>query len=197
MVQGVIDESNNGRTTFIPKPARLHAPAGPQGTKVYEAADLAQMTSRLVELRKAEVHQPSLLGVGLPFTGQRFPLKAGINTVGRSTDNDIVLSDPRVSSLHAKIIHLNGNWRVLNLLSTNGTYVNGKKLTISPLKPGDRVRFAQAEFLFDYDDNPLPAANSKRAAITQIFLSRRFFGWLILGITLSVMLAVLFALIWW
>jgi pSer/pThr/pTyr-binding forkhead associated (FHA) protein len=50
--------------------------------------------------------------------------------------------------MHAHVIQQDGLWKVMNLLSSNGTYVNGEKITEAIIKPGDRVAFADSEFVF-------------------------------------------------
>ncbi|MFZ0487314.1 MAG: FHA domain-containing protein, partial [Arenicellales bacterium] len=47
-----------------------------------------------------------------------------------------------------RIFQKDDEWWVLNLLSTNGTYVNNRKVTDSMLHDGDRIRFGEAEFTF-------------------------------------------------
>lgn len=61
-------------------------------------------------------------------------------TIGRVTGNDIVLPKGNVSKRHSRIVLKDGRYIVVDLKSTNGTYVNGRKIT-SPLviKPGDKV----------------------------------------------------------
>lgn len=62
-------------------------------------------------------------------------------TVGRSDDNDLILAnDPTVSRQHAVLEDINGVWQIRDLQSSNGTFVNGIRVTSSaPVNPGDRV----------------------------------------------------------
>ena len=53
----------------------------------------------------------------------------------------LALQDPDVSSLHAFMCCKNGAWMLQDLGSTNGTYVNGNKITTVGLKSGDRIKF--------------------------------------------------------
>lgn len=61
-------------------------------------------------------------------------------TVGRVQGNDIILPKGNVSKRHSRIVLKDGRFIVVDLKSTNGTYVNGRKVT-SPLvvKPGDKI----------------------------------------------------------
>ena len=62
-------------------------------------------------------------------------------TIGRAADNDIVLDDPLVSRRHAQALRAaDGSWRIRDLGSHNGTFVNGRQVTDeTPLEPRDIV----------------------------------------------------------
>jgi len=61
-------------------------------------------------------------------------------TIGRVQGNDIILPKGNVSKRHSRIVLKDGRFIIVDLKSTNGTYVNGRKIT-SPivLRPGDKV----------------------------------------------------------
>lgn len=61
-------------------------------------------------------------------------------TIGRVQGNDIILAKGNVSKRHTRLVLKDGRFIVVDLKSTNGTYVNGRKVT-SPLvvKPGDKI----------------------------------------------------------
>src|SRR5438067_1421 len=60
--------------------------------------------------------------------------------VGRHTEADLRLSGPDVSRRHCRIGVEDGMWRIVDLASTNGVYLNGVRLTEANLYPGDRLR---------------------------------------------------------
>lgn len=62
-------------------------------------------------------------------------LKQSVVTIGRDSDNDIVLPDASVSRHHARLEWAQGVWRLVELGSTNGTLINGRRL--SPHIPTD------------------------------------------------------------
>ena len=74
---------------------------------------------------------------------QEYVLKSGINTIGRKLKNDIVVPDPSASRSHARI-HLDAGLdraTITDLESTNGTYLNRRKLEdAQPLKDRDVIR---------------------------------------------------------
>jgi len=78
-----------------------------------------------------------------PSAGTRHPVTAGA-TIGRE-DCEIVLADPEVSRRHATIRAIDDALAIEDLGSTNGTFVNGERLTgVSRLKDGDLIKMANS-----------------------------------------------------
>ena len=69
-------------------------------------------------------------------------------TVGSQADREVQFQDSGVSALHAKIVNEGERWKVLDQMSANGTFVNGKRSNVSYLSTGDRVRFGPVECVF-------------------------------------------------
>jgi predicted component of type VI protein secretion system len=81
-----------------------------------------------------------------PTTGQRFALRQGLTTIGRAPDNDIVLTHPSVSAHHAEVRYEAGRHIVHDKGSTNGTFVNGRRvLGPNMIKAGWTVQFGEQE----------------------------------------------------
>ncbi len=77
--------------------------------------------------------------------GERLPLLA-LSSIGRSAENDIVLSDTFVSAEHAKLSWNGRGWVLEDLGSTNGTRVNGKQVQRAmPINIGDTVEFGRVK----------------------------------------------------
>ena len=92
------------------------------------------------------------------FNGRTYELKVDRTTVGRVSDNAFEIPEASVSSHHAEII-LQGNDIVIrDLGSTNGTFINGEKITESVLKPGQTLRFGTVEMRLDTGEAPPPGA---------------------------------------
>jgi ABC transport system ATP-binding/permease protein len=68
------------------------------------------------------------------------PLGAPLIRLGRHPDNSVVLDHPQVSSHHAQLDLVQGGYRVLDLGSTNGVYVNAGRIHSQLLRPGDEIR---------------------------------------------------------
>lgn len=79
-----------------------------------------------------------------------YSLKIGLNTIGRLTDNDVVIPDPYLSRRHGAIlVHSDGRCEIHDVASKNGTFLNGKKINgPTPLKTGDELRMCDHQFVF-------------------------------------------------
>jgi FHA domain len=69
--------------------------------------------------------------------------------IGRAADCHIVLDDTYASQQHARVFDSNGSFHVEDLGSTNGTYVNGRKISYPlELRQGDRIKIGKTVFEF-------------------------------------------------
>lgn len=90
--------------------------------------------------------------------GQRFPIRVPIVNVGRAEYNDIVLPDATVSTQHAKLQRREGIWVLVDLESSNGTFVDGERVSGEvPLAPGALIRFGEVQTLFEPTDDTIDA----------------------------------------
>ena len=79
-----------------------------------------------------------------------FRLKSGaVKTVGRAPRADFILDAALVSRLHCRITATAENLAVEDLKSTNGTFVNDKKISRAKLASGDRLRVGRVELTVD------------------------------------------------
>lgn len=84
---------------------------------------------------------------------QRLPLTQPRTTVGRRPYNDIVMEHLAVSGEHAVfVLHPDGRVQVLDLNSTNGTYVNGRAVVSADVGPDDLVEIARYQLRVIGDD---------------------------------------------
>ncbi|HBW38437.1 FhaA domain-containing protein [Desulfosporosinus sp. BICA1-9] len=80
-----------------------------------------------------------------PDIGQKFPLQEADLYIGRHGQCDLVLHDPEVSRRHLKIASGGENgWWLDDLGSTNGSFVNGQRITHHTTAPGDRIKIGQS-----------------------------------------------------
>jgi len=80
-----------------------------------------------------------------------YPLDRTRITIGRKPDNDVFLDDQTVSSEHAAV-SLMGVPAITDLGSTNGTFVNGVRISKQELRHGDVIRIGQHELKFIHED---------------------------------------------
>ena len=91
------------------------------------------------------------------MTGRTQELKADKTTVGRVEDNTFQIAEPSVSSHHCEVLLRGSEVVVRDLNSTNGTYINGDKITERVIKPGQILRLGQVELRLETDAPTAPA----------------------------------------
>jgi hypothetical protein len=127
------------------QPGRDHAPAPRPQTTSGTAIDEAPVH------RGAPRSNPSARP-WLDISGDRYPLLGSLTTLGRDEGADIVVDDPGVSRRHSEIRvttdgpHLVTSIRDLN--STNGTFVNGDRISSQRLQDGDRLTLGRTSAVF-------------------------------------------------
>ena len=76
-------------------------------------------------------------------------LPGSIKTVGRSTGADFIVEAPLVSRVHCRLTAGAAELEVLDLDSTNGTFVNGERIDRALLKSGDRLGVGRVELTIE------------------------------------------------
>src|SRR5579862_5028688 len=92
---------------------------------------------------------PDAVGVTRELTGDT-------TTVGRLSDNASQIHADTVSSHHARFVLANGNYRLEDLNSTNGTFVNGIRIKVANLKDADKISFGGVECMLHTESRPAP-----------------------------------------
>jgi pSer/pThr/pTyr-binding forkhead associated (FHA) protein len=96
----------------------------------------------------------SFLVRGGALKGQRLSVKTPVVNIGRADYNDLVLPDESVSTTHAKLQRREGVWVLVDLDSTNGTFIDGDQIKgEAPLTPGATVRFGDVPLVFEPTDD--------------------------------------------
>lgn len=81
---------------------------------------------------------------------EKIELIAGEYRIGRSEDNDISILNPTVSSHHAKIFTYLNSAYIEDLNSSNGTWINGKRVQKHTIHPGDEIKLGQQLLQIDF-----------------------------------------------
>jgi hypothetical protein len=77
-----------------------------------------------------------------------FDLGAPLISIGRASDNDVIVDDPLVSRHHCQLKLQHGAYGLTDLGSRNGSYVNGQPVSQIALGPGDRIRIGSTSIEF-------------------------------------------------
>ena len=107
--------------------------------------------------------QPFLEVTAGPDTGRRFLLPSGPVRIGREAGNEVALADDGASRVHCHVGLQEGRFRLRDNNSTNGTLLNGEKVTEAALDFGDVIQVAETELRFSCDGYDLKDSDRARA----------------------------------
>ncbi|MBI5514539.1 MAG: GGDEF domain-containing protein [Deltaproteobacteria bacterium] len=99
----------------------------------------------------SEARRPALVVLSGNEVGRRWALQAQA-TAGRDPSGQVCLTDAGVSWRHCRLEDRGDGWVVLDLGSTNGTSVNGRRIAEAPLVPGDRLTLGRSVLRFELQD---------------------------------------------
>ena len=123
-----------------------------------EAATLVERMNRTEEYLEKTVtlrERPVLAVTRGPGAGEVYELKnRGPLSIGRARANEVVVNDVSVSSEHCRIRTEDGRFVVHDLKSTNGTFVNERRVSRHVLAEGDVVKIGETAMLFKMDFTP-------------------------------------------
>lgn len=123
-----------------------HRPAQPRGRSATVPVNATQALRAPGSTQMAAIRLRIVSG---PLRGAEFPLSHGTLTVGRSSENDIVIDASDVSRRHARIDFDGQSLRVEDLNSTNGTRVNNEAVRVADVVPGDMLMFGGQQVRVD------------------------------------------------
>jgi hypothetical protein len=129
-----------------PEPAPDEAPApevAPGATMVYKPK---QPDTQAVSAEELGLEREVAT---LSWDGRRHEIEKRRVVIGRSKDCDIQVADPNVSRRHAEVRQEGAAHWVVDLDSTNGTEVNGRRLKRAKLRPGDTITVGSTELVFE------------------------------------------------
>ncbi|HMT04379.1 MAG TPA: DUF3662 and FHA domain-containing protein [Solirubrobacterales bacterium] len=96
-----------------------------------------------------EPDRPVLSRAVVDLNDRRYVLDGPRAVLGRSDQVECVLRDPNISRRHAELRQdQGGHWEIVDLGSTNGVKVNGRRVTDAPLREGDQVTVGTTTFRF-------------------------------------------------
>jgi pSer/pThr/pTyr-binding forkhead associated (FHA) protein len=128
----VLDRPEHTTITLVPVES-----AGEVGDDemVFNVADLPDNVAALVVKRG-------------PNAGSQYLLSGPLTTIGRHPDSDIFLDDVTVSRRHAEVRREDDNYRVSDVGSLNGTYLNRQRIEAARLGHGDELQVGKFRLVF-------------------------------------------------
>ncbi len=127
-----------------PRPAQPDEPpsqASPGATMIYTPATPTE----------APAAPPVVTGAALTFAGQRHELTETRVVLGRSKDCDIPVPDPNVSRRHAEVRQDGSEYTLVDLESTNGIEIDGRRVKQLKLEDGTRFTIGSTEIVFSQE----------------------------------------------
>lgn len=91
-------------------------------------------------------------GATLTVGGHTIAITNDRAVIGRSRDCDVMLDDVNSSRRHCEVVRGRKGWEVVDLGSTNGTEINGRRVGRGPLADGDRITVGGSEIVFGCDE---------------------------------------------
>lgn len=125
------------------------AKEGPQGTQAFSREQLAELLDAPVAEALPAGRRASLVRLDLPSASSpALELHSDRMTLGRAATCELRIEEPSISSEHARLVRSEEGWRIVNLLSTNGVFVNNKKVFSQLLQDGDEIRLGRVRLRF-------------------------------------------------
>jgi len=106
-----------------------------------------------------------LIGMSNTVKGKKFELDRDETFVGRQNQNHVVIDDSSISGRHCSVVRDGRKYTLVDLGSTNGTRLNGGRVTKAPLKPKDIIQVGGIELMFDGQDVEVVSVSSDTSKI--------------------------------
>lgn len=108
-----------------------------------------EQLSEMDEPAEKPVNNPSLI----LFGGRIVELNQPVINIGRKASNHIIISDPRISRVHAQLRRIKDEYMVFDVDSAGGTFINSERIQSHVLRPGDVISLAGYTMIFTIDQH--------------------------------------------
>lgn len=102
--------------------------------------------------------------------GGRYPLRTGVNALGRAGENDLILPKHSISRRHCVVlVHATGGCEVYDTASRNGTFLNGRRVGRTEFVPGDVLALCDLRFALVWvgpGGDVVPAAEAPETSLS-------------------------------
>ncbi|HKL49970.1 MAG TPA: FHA domain-containing protein [Wenzhouxiangellaceae bacterium] len=154
--------------------------AGPQGTQVFSRDQISDILDESGAVDSERELASLVLLTSHPESQQAgtvFRLSSDRLTIGRSSVCDLSIDEPSMSSEHARLVFSDQAWRVINLLSTNGVFVNDEKVFSHRLHDGDEIRLGRVRLRYRE-----PVSTNRRRTDSKTSTLMRWAPWVALAL---------------
>jgi pSer/pThr/pTyr-binding forkhead associated (FHA) protein len=162
---------SSGPAAGVPPTSRSAAPPPPiPATQDSSAArKLRETVHGMPAAQRPSAPLASFLVRSGALKGQRLAVRTPIANIGRADYNDLVFPDESVSTSHAKLQRREGVWVIVDLDSTNGTFVDGDQIKgEAALAPGTNVRFGEIGTVFEPTDETAGVAKGGGTRVMEV-----------------------------
>jgi hypothetical protein len=128
---------------------RMASVEGVAGEVPAQAESGATMVYRPEDVQEPEPEPEPAAAVALTVNGKRHEVAGSRALLGRSKECDIRISDPNVSRRHAELRKEGSTYWVVDLDSTNGVIVNGRREKRAKLADGDKITLGSTDIVFN------------------------------------------------
>jgi ABC transport system ATP-binding/permease protein len=176
------EAADDARTVPLPKPRLAAAPEANGAATTTKSspppappvsAEASHPRAPAVDRASSPDLQPhgKLVVLSTVFAGREFVLDKPSIVLGRTEDNDVCLDHRSISRHHAKVVHEDGRYSIVDLQSSNGVRVNGEEYGKVELRRGDvvdlghvRMRYVEPgeDFVFGRDAQPVDLESGRR-----------------------------------
>ena len=139
----------------------------PRAYRYYPTREVTIRLDRLVSLGMPTLH-PRLVAVDGQWKGTLFPLDEPEVQFGRDSSNQILLTDPSVSRAHCTMEAIPAGYRLKDLESRNGTFVNGIPIRMHELQNGDRLEIGRSVFIYLTEDDAPEAGDEPSSRVSLV-----------------------------
>jgi pSer/pThr/pTyr-binding forkhead associated (FHA) protein len=145
-----------------PSPPGAPAPAAPASPRASQAPSGGRVSQSQAFA--------TLLVTGGSLRGQRYAVRTPVVNIGRADYNDLVLTDASVSTAHAKLQRREGIFFLVDLNSTNGSFVDGERVQGEmPIAAGASLRIGDVPLVFEPTDDALGVQTGGGTAVLSSF----------------------------
>jgi hypothetical protein len=127
----------------VPVPVPPAPEAAPSPTMIYRSQEQAAE-----QPQSPSPPEPEPERVTLTLEGRAHPITSSSVVIGRSRECDLRVADGNASRRHAEVVQEGTSYLVVDLGSTNGTELNGRRITREELADGDRITIGATDLVF-------------------------------------------------